>query len=224
METIAQTTAQGPLQHIRVKLVTTALNGERRSKSGIEATTFEHVLDFGDADFDSEQGRKRVAEAALASAAFPGLFVPVQIAGVGPCVDGGAVNNATISWAIDLGADHVIIVTGDPLHTPIDHELGGLELLGKEVDIAINERLFRDLGQARRVNQKLDELDAALQRLSLDGAQRTQIFDVLGWKKLRITEIRPTRPLPGNAFSALGSPELRSQYIELGREAAERAL
>jgi len=224
METIARAAAPGSLHEIRVKLVTTALNGEQRSKGGIEATTFEHVVDFGDADFDSEHGRKRVAEAALASSAFPVLFVPVPLAGVGPCIDGGAVNNAPISWAIDLGADHVIVVTGDPLHTPGDHELRGLELLGKEVDIAINERLFRDLRQARRVNEKLDDLDAAFRRLNLDDAQRAQILGTLGWKKLRVTEIRPTRPLPGNAFSALGSAELRSEYIALGREAAERSL
>ena len=209
---------------VNLKLITTSLNGETRSERGVETTTFEHVMNFQDGDFDTEQGRQPVARAALASSAFPVLFVPVSLAGVGPCIDGGAVNNTPISWALESGADHVIVVTGTPLNAPSEPELKGLELIGKEVDVAINERLFRDLQQARSVNQKLADLRAALAGLPLDDAQRDAVVGALGWAPLAITEIRPERPLRGNAFAALGDAQLREEYIQAGRDAAERAL
>ena len=37
-------------------------------------------------------------------------------------------------------------------------------------------------------------------------------------------EIRPEAPLQGNAFDALGSRQLRSEYLDLGQRAAQRAL
>lgn len=224
MNHIAQEPLQSAPRPINLKLVTASLNGDTVVEQGIARTTFEHVENFEDRDFESEHGRQRVAHAALASAAFPVLFVPVQLPNVGPCIDGGAVNNTPISWALDSGADHVVVVAGNPLRIPREAELGGAELLGKEVDIAINERLFRDLWQARRVNQKLEALQAAMQQLSLSTEQRTKLLGVLDWKPLKITEIRPSEPLPGNAFSALGDAELRNEYIQLGRAAAESAL
>ncbi len=147
-----------------------------------------------------------------------------MLEGVGPCVDGGTVNNTPISWALESGVERVIVVTGNPLQIPKEGQLGGAELLGKEVDIAINERLFRDLFQARKVNDKLAQLRATLDDLPLDAGQRARVHDVLGWKPLELIEIRPSEPLRGNAFSALANAALRAEYIEIGREAAERAL
>ena len=224
MDSIANAQLPDAKRPVGLKLITTSLNGETRSERGIDTTTFEHVMDFQDGDFDTERARQGVARAALASSAFPVLFVPVSLAGVGPCIDGGAVNNTPISWALESGADHVIVVTGTPLHAPSEPELKGLELIGKEVDVAINERLFRDLQQARSVNQKLADLRAALAGLPLDDAQRDAVVGALGWAPLEITEIRPAQPLRGNAFAALGDAQLREEYIQAGRDAAERAL
>jgi NTE family protein len=214
----------GAVVPIDLKLVTTSLDGEQRAEDGVVSTTFERVLQFSGPDFDSREGRERIARAALASAAFPILFVPADVPGVGPCVDGGMVNNAPISWALDTDVEHVIVVTGEPQPAPAEPEHGGVELVGKEVDIAINERLFRDLRQARRVNRKLEAVRARLQELPIDDAAREHVLDALGWRLLRITEIRPGRPLRGNAFSALSDPSLRQEYLQVGREAARRAL
>ncbi|MEI9952778.1 MAG: hypothetical protein WDO74_28300 [Pseudomonadota bacterium] len=150
--------------------------------------------------------------------------MPVELPGVGPCIDGGTVNNAPISWAVEEGADRVIVVTGSPSAQPPEGKLAFFDLVGKEVDIAINERLFRDLRQARRVNDKLSSLSKELERQGLPAEQRAAALASLGWKPLEIVEIRPSEPLAGNAFSALGQPALRRDYLDLGRRAAELAL
>jgi len=222
MQSVAE--PKGPAFEVSVRLVTTVLRGLPRDPESPESTTFEHAIKLQDDVFDTAQSRRGVAIAAVASAAFPGVFVPVQVAGVGPCIDGGTVNNAPISWALEEGADRVIVVTGNPSAQPAEEKLAWLDLVGKEVDIAINERLFRDLRQARRVNDKLAALSQELERQGLSQEQRAGALASLGWKPLEIVEIRPTEPLTGNAFSALGQPALRREYLDLGRRAAERAL
>lgn len=208
-----------PAFEVSARLVTTVLRGQDSA-----ATTFEHAIKLQDDAFDTPQRRRVVATAAVASAAFPGVFVPVEVAGLGPCVDGGTVNNAPISWAVEEGADRVIVVTGNPSAQPVEGKLAWLDLVGKEVDIAINERLFRDLRQAHRVNDKLSALSKELDRQGLPAEQKAAALAALGWKPLEIVEIRPAEPLAGNPFSALGQPALRREYTDLGRRAAERAL
>jgi NTE family protein len=222
MQQVAQSAE--PSFDVSVQLVTTALRGLVQDAKGRPTTTFEHRIKMTKESFDTVEGRRSVASAAVASAAFPGLFVPVEVPGVGPCVDGGAVNNAPISWAIADGAERVIVVTGDPATQPAEAKLAWLDLIGKEVDIAINERLFRDLLQARGINQKLSSLDSELERQGLSPEQRASVLGSLGWKPLEIIEIRPSEPLRGNAFSALREPTLRREYLDIGRRAAERAL
>ena len=39
-----------------------------------------------------------------------------------------------------------------------------------------------------------------------------------------LVHVRPETPLQGNAFDALGSRQLRSEYLDLGQRAAQRAL
>jgi hypothetical protein len=134
------------------------------------------------------------------------------------------VNNAPISWAIEEGADRVIVVTGAPSAEPAEGKLAFFDLVGKEVDIAINERLFRDLRQARTINDKLSKLAQELERQGASQEQRSAALGSLGWKPLEIVEIRPTEPLAGNAFSGLSQPELRREYLNVGRRAAQRAL
>jgi NTE family protein len=209
---------------ISLQLVTTTLRGKLHQSKGVRTTTFEHVIKLADADFDSSAGRSRVAHAAAASGAFPLLYVPVDVAGVGPCVDGGTVNNTPISWAIEAGADRVVVVTGNPLELPAE-PLAGATLFGKEVDIAINERLFRDLMQARRVNKKLEAVDQALAHLAEGerASARAAVRAALGWAPLEIIEIRPAEALPGDAFSGLRDRSQRLAYLEAGRQAAARA-
>jgi NTE family protein len=213
-----------PQGAIELRLVTTRLSGKTQLHGEISGTTFEEVVAFSAEAFDTRQSRADVARAALASAAFPVLYEPVEVRGVGPCVDGGVVNNTPISWAIEGGAERVIVVTGSPAVAAPDDELSGVSLLAHEVDIAINERLFRDLLQARTVNRKLARLENVFQSQNVNDEQRTEILNALGWRPLDIVEIRPTRSLPGNAFSALRNRDLRLEYLQIGRDAAREAL
>jgi NTE family protein len=224
MERVAASPLHGDKRDISLQLVTTTLHGKVHHSKGVRTTTFEHVLKLADADFDTSAGRSRVARAAAASGAFPMLYVPVDIVGVGPCVDGGAVNNTPISWAIEAGADRVVVVTGNPLELPAE-PLAGASLLGKEVDIAVNERLFRDLMQARRVNKKLEAVDQALEHVpqAERATTRAAVRAALGWSPLEIIEIRPAQALPGDAFSGLRDRSQRLAYLEAGRQAAARA-
>ncbi|HEY0467691.1 MAG TPA: patatin-like phospholipase family protein [Polyangiaceae bacterium] len=222
MDSVAESAE--PAFEVSVRLVTTVLGGLTRDPQGTAATTFEHAIKLQDDAFDTAQRRRDVARAAVASAAFPGVFVPVEVPTLGPCVDGGTVNNAPISWAIEEGAERVIVVSGNPSAQPAEGKLGWLDLVGKEVDIAINERLFRDLRQARRVNEKLSALSHELERQGLPPDQQASALAALGWKPLEIVEVRPSEPLAGNPFAALGQPALRREYLELGRRAAQLAL
>lgn len=224
MERVASAEPHARKSDISLQLVTTTLRGKVHQAKGIATTTFEHVIKLADSDFDSSAARSRVARAAAASGAFPVLYVPVDIPGVGPCVDGGTVNNTPISWALEAGADRVVVVTGNPLELPAE-PLAGATLLGKEVDIAINERLFRDLMQARRVNKKLEAVDQALASLpeAERATTRSAVRAALGWSPLEIIEIRPAQPLPGDAFSGLGNRSQRLAYLDAGRQAAARA-
>jgi NTE family protein len=225
MERVASAAATADKRDISLQLITTSLRGKLHEPKGVSTTTFEHVLKVVASDFDSQQGRAKVAHAASASGAFPVLFVPVDVDGVGPCVDGGTVNNTPISWAIEAGAERVIVVTGNPLQIPAE-PMAGATLIGKEVDIAINERLFRDLLQARRVNRKLRAIDAALEQLPEAQRESTRLAvqSALGWSPLLITEIRPEEPLSGDAFSGLRDRSQRLAYLEAGRQAAKLAL
>lgn len=221
-----EATAEGahPSKAVELKLVTTRLSGKTRQHHETSGTTFEEVVTFSAESFDTRKGREGIAQAALASAAFPVLYEPVELPGIGPCVDGGVVNNTPITWAIEGGADRVIVVTGNPTAEARSHELSGVELLAHEVDIAINERLFRDLLYARSINNKLARLQNTFQTHNLTDDQRREVLKALRWKPLDIVEIRPTRALPGNAFSGLKDREVRLEYLKIGREAAREAL
>jgi NTE family protein len=209
---------------VSLTLVATSLNGALRPNGNSRATSFEHAVSFDGSVFDTRSGRDRVCRAALASAALPILFEPVELPDVGPSIDGGIVNNTPISHAIDAGIDRVIVITGNPLEAKNRRAFRFLDLVGQAADIAVNERLFRDLLQARKVNDKLDRLTDALRASGASAAQRAAVSSALGWKKLDVIEIRPETPLQGNAFDALGSRQLRAEYLDFGVRAAQRAL
>jgi NTE family protein len=162
---------------VSLTLVATSLNGAIRPNGNSRATSFEHAVSFEGSVFDTRSGRDRVCRAALASAALPILFEPVELPDVGPSIDGGIVNNTPISHAIDAGIDRVIVITGNPLEAENRRAFRFLDLVGQAADIAVNERLFRDLLQARKVNDKLDRLTDALRafRRECGAARRRQL-------------------------------------------------
>lgn len=199
-------------------------------------TTYEHVADFDERTFEKETERDRMIEAALASAAFPFVFVPVgvtdpRLGDLGPCIDGGAVNNAPIKWAMG-GAigdelDAVIVVTPTPELDPHPSEnVRGTHLVSQAVQMLINERLYRDVREAERVNDQLARLEALVPgQLSME--QLAEVKRALGWskrKQVRIVQIRPTEALDGSSFSGFGSRPLRREYLRIGRSRARAVL
>ncbi len=225
LERVSSAGGEAPKPSVVLQMITTRLNGALRQRGDVTSTTFEHVLDFSEHDLDDAERRLAIARGAAASAAFPFLFEPLELDALGPCADGGAVNNTPISYALESpDVERVIAVTGNPLRAPVPESLRGTDLLGQTVDIVINERLFRDLTQAQQVNAKLAKVVAALDASAADADTRRRVLDALGWRKLEIIEIRPEEQLEGNSFSALGDRDLREKYIEIGWRCAERRL
>jgi hypothetical protein len=134
-------------------------------------------------------------------------------------VDGGAVNNAPISYAIeDPTIERVIVVSPQPPQPPPPGSLGGFDLLGHLVDILINERLHRDLQLAHRINSRIDLLEHELRDLPED--RRKAILGALGWRRLEVLEIRPLQALPGNALTGFWDKDARTSYHDAGRKRA----
>ncbi|MCC6557513.1 MAG: patatin-like phospholipase family protein [Polyangiaceae bacterium] len=211
---------------IGLDLVVSPLRG-RLDPGGSAATTYEHVAAFRDADFDTQEGWDRIAAAAVASAAFPLVFASVEVEGLGPCVDGGAVNNTPIRCAIEgSGSDVVIVVDPHPAEAQPAAPMQGANLVLQLADILIHERLFRDLKAADAVNKKLAKLDALVREGRLSPAVRDEIARAFGWRRVEVITIRPSasQALEGNAFAAFFDAELRRRYIERGAEVARAAL
>jgi len=209
---------------ISLTLVMTALAGRTETLQGKPATTFESSVTFSDAELDAPSTRERILQSALASAAFPVLFAPVDVPGLGACVDGGALNNTPVGLAIDDPAiSRILVVTAEPLTMKPPAPLAGVNLLSHLAEILINERVYRDLHAAEKVNGYLRALDALRSEGVAEGTLE-RMRSVLGWRPLEIVQIRPSAPLPGNGFEAFGNADLRREYIEAGRRAARAAL
>ncbi|HEY3802662.1 MAG TPA: patatin-like phospholipase family protein [Kofleriaceae bacterium] len=219
-----------PGADIELRLVVTPLHGVRGSIGGQPATTFEHVIDFAGTAFDSKAGLEPLFAAATASAALPIAFAPVDLPVLGPCVDGGAVNNTPIKWALEgeLGQsiDAVVVVTTSLQILPADPgELRGARLVGRFAELLIEERLYRDLRRTARSNDQLRAL-AAL-RAELGDAAIDKVVAALRWqarREIEIVTIRPDAQLAGSAFSGFFDRATREQYIAAGRAAAAQAL
>jgi hypothetical protein len=209
---------------IDLRLIVAALCGCQGAIGARPATTFESVRDFTTEDFASAAGLERVFIAAVASAAFPLVFAPVEIDGIGLCVDGGAVNNTPMKWALDgpLGAeiDAVVVVSTSVEQRTAAPDVSGLgSLAGHLAGMLIEERLYRDLREAAQINAGLTALD----RMVLDGkltpALLREIKQVLGLADRRAVDIiliRPETELPGNAFAGFFDAGLRCAYLDIG--------
>jgi NTE family protein len=214
----------GERHAVELRIALTDLTGEQGSIGAHRATTFERIRAFRDDDFDSPAGWERIARTAIGSATLPVIYAPVDVPGVGPCLDGGLVNNTPIKQAIDGGIARVIVVSAHPEVLTPPTSLEGLALVGEFIDILINERLYRDLHEAASINDQVKQLDGLLTagRLTPEGA--AAVKETLGWRPLEIIQIRPETPLGGNAISGFSDPRLRAEYIEAGRARATKVL
>jgi NTE family protein len=210
---------------VALTLVTTAVDGETRIVDSQPITTCERRQTFFESAFDTRDQRERIYAFAAASAAFPVLFAPVQLEHVGPCVDGGLVNNSPIGAAIDQGAERVILIAPSPSEASTHRDASGVGLVLQLADILVGERLFRDLQQTERINFVLRALDQLTVNGSLSPEQSETVKDVLGWhSNVELISIRPPKELRGSAFSGLCDRGLRAEYIAAGRSAARAAI
>jgi NTE family protein len=219
------------LQPVALRIVVTRLDGDEQPH-----TSFEHVERFQDAEFEDTDKRRRMFSAAAASAAVPYAFKALRVADMGPCVDGGLVNNAPIKEAIahDPSIDRIIVIVADPprmrLSAQEANALANVPLGLRLLEIVVNERLVRDLEEAKDVNRWLASLDRLVKEGEMTPCARGEVIrslydrDPTQFRHLDLIEIRPRCELPGNPFSGFfrGSA-FRSGYVKLGREAAKKA-
>ena len=210
---------------IDLRLLVAPLAGTAGTIGLRPATTYEAMLQFTGKDFATTDSLARVFDGATASSAFPLVFAPVEVEGLGPCVDGGAVNNTPLKWALD-GTQHdqidaiVVVATSPELRLgPPPADLHTLELASHLANMLIGERLYRDLHDAAEVNASLARLDELVAQGILDSTQLGAVRTAIGWdgfRPVKIVEVRPLEELPGSSFSGFFDEDLREQYIQAG--------
>ena len=84
--------------------------------------------------------RGPAVDAVMASAAIPGVFPPVEWEGH-DLIDGGVVNNAPISHALDLGADEVYVLPTGYSCSLQEEPTGALGILLQAMTLLIQQRL-----------------------------------------------------------------------------------
>jgi NTE family protein len=219
-------------QRVALKFILAPLSGRaHRDPTGEAGTTYEATLRFANRDFETKAGLAHVFDAAVASAAFPVLFAPADPGGgLGPCIDGGVVNNTPIKYAVeedDVATVIIIAPTVADVRPGEFDDAHGFDLIGHVSDMLINERLHRDLLSAYETNRHLSALDALVTSGKLSAEQLEEVkiaMGISGQKLLTFVNIRPTSPLPGNAFSGFLHRAQRDQYLAVGRQRATEVL
>jgi predicted acylesterase/phospholipase RssA len=208
-------------QAVELRLVATVLDGVGADA----AQSHEHVFRFADDDVVTKLWD--LVRAAVASAAFPGLMVPVEVDGVGECIDGGLVANVPLVESLTAPpVDRVFVVNPSP-RVETAKPQRGLALASDWVEIALGERLNRDLAELKLFNRQVDALASLLDCGFLTNWQYEQLrydLELSMHREVEVVEIVPDEPLPGNLLSAFGDRGLRAEYIARGRVAAHAAL
>jgi NTE family protein len=112
---------------INLRIVVAPLNGRPGSIDGHPATTFESICEFDTTAFASREALADVfaAATATATAGLPIVFAPVEIDGLGPCLDGGMVNNTPMKCGRSTArsaaeVDAIVVATSvEPSRPPI---------------------------------------------------------------------------------------------------------
>ncbi len=216
---------QSEKHDVELRIIVSPLNGVSGKIGASSATTYEQVLEFKGEHFDTQEGLAEIFEATTAACAFPGLFAPVEVRGLGPCIDGGAVNNAPVSYVLkEGGIDHIYMPVPFPSHILGAAPTRGLSFLNHLIEILINERLFRDLKTAHEINEDVKDLERLRDEGILNKEQFAAVKGVLEIDHVRISEIRPIKTVCGNAFSGFFSGKDRVKLVAEGRKAALETL
>lgn len=211
---------------VELKIVLTHLSGHMGFVNGKPHTTFEAIANFSHLDFHNIQQREHIYTAACASAAFPVLFAPVDVFGFGPCYDGGLVNGTPIKYAIESqDIERIVIISPFPAMSACVDNFKGLDLASRVGDVIANERLYRDLINADKINNIINRLKFLKANAEITDEQFRKMEDILYHKKeIEIIQIRPKKKLDGNGFSGLFNKGLRINYIEEGIRAAQKII
>ncbi|MCB9072131.1 MAG: patatin-like phospholipase family protein [Bdellovibrionaceae bacterium] len=210
---------------IQLQIIVSAVNGIQKKIGKTPATSYEKCLHFKNNDFDTQHDLTNVFKTVSAACAFPGLFTPVSLDNLGPCVDGGVVNNAPIKYALkDSNVSRIIVVIPFPAVMKSPASLSGFSFLGHLIEILINERLFRDLNSVYALNEKCMALKKLVEEGSLSKDQCSKVLKEFKIRHVDIIEIRPTHRPKQSAFSGFFHKQDRVELVEEGREAARAAL
>ena len=210
---------------VELRILVTPLNGAVNSIGKKPATSYEKIITFTGPDFDTQERLDKVFKVVTAACAFPGLFLPVEIEGLGPCVDGGVVNNAPLEYALEQSdVNRVLIPVTFPAVMERRSWISGFGLLNHLIEILINERLYRDLKDAQSINHNLDHLKSMVDKNIINQDQLNQIQSALYIRNVDITEIRPTMTLKSGPFAGFFKKRDRILLVEAGRQAALETL
>ncbi len=169
-----------------------------------------------------------------ASASQPVLMPPVEVPpGGDQFVDGGVREIAPLKIAIDQGATHIYAIVLSPeRHERVeDRYRFVVKTLLRTIDLFTREVVLNDIHTAVQINRAVTHWqkvrDKAKALLTQD--QMAQIFDApdnpfpFGDKRiLEITLIRPEMEFENDALEF--DPAIMSQWMSMGREAAQDAL
>lgn len=217
---------------IRLHILVAPLHGVQAAIGPMRATTYASSVTFQDEAFDTRGGLEGVFEAATASAAFPGLFTPVEVDGLGPCIDGGLLDGTPLrearSFTLDTTVDTLLMVAPTPTHADGARRTpAGLGLVGHVIDMLFTERAYEDIREVQWTNAALLGLAELARQKGWGVAEIEDIKAAMGLRGRRPLEfvtIRPLVPLPDGIFSGFMSRETRRRYIQIGMERATEVL
>jgi predicted acylesterase/phospholipase RssA len=212
-------------REVEFRVIVAPINGVIGNIGKKEATTYEKIINFTGKDFDTQERLENVFNVVSAACAFPGLFSPVEIKGLGACLDGGTVNNAPIRYALEeCDVNRVIVPVPFPRIMALGDWKRGLGLVNHLTAILINERLYRDLKSAQTVNNEVNQLTNLMDEGIITNDQLEKIKDVLEIRNVEITEVRPLESLKCSPFAGFFQKSERIRLIEAGRKAAKSCL
>lgn len=183
------------------------------------ALRFERSYKFTTIDFAKPEGIAQIAERCIQSSTIPVLFPPRSYGNEGQFWDGGLVNNTPIGDALkwDPTIDHLLVITPDSAQLAPSSTRHGRFAINRLLEMVIEERLARDLNEAKSFNEELVKLYRA-------GVDPRTLDREVKWRLLQFVELRPARDLPGSLISGFISASRRRLYIQEGQAAARQVL